>query len=243
MAQKRPLLGIIGGMGAEAGAEFYERLIKMTPVEVDQDHIETILYSNSLIPDRTKSILKEGPSSYPLLAESAKLLERMGADLIVLTCVTSHHYIDDLRKEVGREVLSAVEETIDLLKERSPQASTVGVLATTGTIKSQLFQKGLQRAGLKSLVVPENIQDKYVMSALYAPDGIKAGHRQPARDKMLLALNWLVLNGAEAVISGCSEFPLLFNQPDSLVPLIDAMDALIRKTIYRCTGKKALESV
>jgi len=243
MEKKRPLLGIIGGMGAEAGAVFYERLIKLTPVEVDQDHIETILYSNSLIPDRTKSILNQGPSSYPLLLESAKLLEKNAVDMIILTCVTSHHYIGELRKEIRTEVLSAVEETLAMLKTAAPQAKTVGVLATTGTLKSGLFQKALLAAGLQPLVVPDSVQDKYVMQALYAPDGIKAGHTQPARDKMLLALNWLVLNGADAVISGCSEFPLLFGQADSLVPLVDAMDALMRKTIYRCTGKQALPAL
>jgi aspartate/glutamate racemase len=78
------------------------------------------------------------------------------------------------------------------------------------------------------------------MQALYASDGIKAGHSQPARDKILLALSWLELNGAEAIISGCSEFPLLFTQTDSLVPLIDAMDILMRTTIVRCTGRQAL---
>lgn len=238
--KKRPLLGIIGGMGAEAGAEFYQRLIKLTPVEVDQDHIEALLYSNSSIPDRTRSILKQGPSSYPLLLESAKLLERNNTDMIILTCVTSHHYIGDLRKEIRCEILSAVEETLELLGKSAPQARTIGVLATTGTLKSGLFQKALTAAEYQPLVLPDNVQEKYVMEALYAPDGIKAGHTQPARDKMLLALNWLVLNGAEAVISGCSEFPLLFGQADSLVPLIDAMDALMRKTIYRCTGKQAL---
>jgi len=240
--KKRPLLGIIGGMGAEAGAVFYQRLIKLTPVEVDQDHIEAILYSNSSIPDRTKSILKQGPSSYPLLLESAKLLERNAVDMIILTCVTSHHYIEDLRKEIRCEVLSAVEETLELLKASAPQARTVGVLATSGTLQAGLFQRALTTAGLQPLVLPDSVQEKYVMQGLYAPDGIKAGHVQPARDKMLLALNWLVLNGAEAVISGCSEFPLLFGQTDSLVPLIDAMDALMRKTIFRCTGKQALAS-
>ena len=243
MNKKRPLLGIIGGMGAEAGAVFYERLIKLTPVEVDQDHIEALLYANSTIPDRTKSILKQGPSSYPLLLESAKLLERNAVDMIILTCVTSHHYIEDLRREIHCEVLSAVEETLELLRTAAPQARTVGVLATTGTLQAGLFQKALTAAGLQPQVVPDSVQEKYVMAALYAPDGIKAGHAQPARDKMLLALNWLVLNGAEAVISGCSEFPLLFGQADSLVPLVDAMDALMRKTILRCTGKQALVSV
>jgi aspartate racemase len=239
---KGKFLGIIGGMGAEAGAVLYQRLIKLTPVEVDQDHIETLIYSNTSIPDRTKGILKQGPSSYPPLLESAKLLERNKVDLMILACVTSHYYIEDLRKEIKCRILSAVEETVEQIQLRAPSAKKVGILATTGTVKTEQFQKALLRAGITPLVLPDEIQEKYVMQALYAPDGIKVGYQQPARDKMLLSLNWFILNGADAAISGCSEFPLLFGQDDCLVPLIDAMDALMRKTIFICTGKKALET-
>jgi aspartate racemase len=241
MKNGKKFLGIIGGMGAEAGAVLFERIIRLTPVLVDQDHIETLVYSNTTIPDRTKAILKEGPSSYPPLLDSARLLEKNDVDLIILGCVTSHHYIDDLRSQIKCEILSAVEETLEQIKHRAPQARKIGVLGTTGTIKTELFQNALRKAGLEALILPDDIQEKYVMGALYAPDGIKAGYQQPARDKMLLAMNWLLLNGAEAIISGCSEFPLLFGQTDCLVPLVDAMDALMRKAIFRCTGKQALE--
>jgi aspartate racemase len=234
-------LGIIGGMGAEAGSALYQQIIKLTPVEVDQDHIRTLIYSNTDIPDRTKGILGLGPSSYPLLLESAQLLEKNEVDLIILACVTSHYFIERLRQDIKCEILSAVEETIELIRQMVPGAGKVGVLATTGTIKTELFQKALRRAEMEPLVLPDEIQEKFVMQALYAPDGIKAGFQQPGRDKMLLGLNWLMLNGADAIISGCSEFPLLFGQADSLVPLIDAMDALMRTTILKCTGKPALK--
>jgi aspartate racemase len=241
MTKRAKLLGIVGGMGAEAGAQLFHKIIKLTPVKTDQDHIETILYSNASIPDRTKGILNLGPSSYPLLLESTKLLERNNVDLIILGCITSHYFINDLRREVKCEILSAVEETIEQIKTKAPTAKKIGVLATTGTIKTGLFQDALKESGYESLVLPDNIQEKYVMEALYASDGIKAGHLQPARDKMLLGMNWLLLNGAEAIISGCTEFPLLFGQADCLVPLFDATDCLIRKTIYKCTGRHALQ--
>jgi aspartate racemase len=176
-----------------------------------------------------------------MLLEAAKLLEKNGVDMIILECVTSHHYINDLRGAIKCRVLSAVEETIEQVRSLAPRARKVGVLGTTGTIKTELFQKALIEAGMEPLILPDEIQEKYVMEALYAPDGIKAGYKQPARDKMIVSVNWLILNGAEAVISGCSEFPLLFGQDDCLAPLVDAMDALIRKTIFLCTGKEALK--
>lgn len=240
MDKRSKLLGIVGGMGAEAGSQLFHKIIKLTPVETDQDHIETILYSNAAIPDRTKGILKQGPSSYPLLLESAKFLERNKVDIIILGCITSHHFISELRSEIKCEILSAVEETIEQIRIKAPAAKRIGILATTGTIKTELFQKALGEAGLEPLILPDEIQEKYVMQALYAPDGIKAGYQQPARDKMLLGMNWLLLNGADAIISGCTEFPLLFGSADCLVPLFDAADCLIRKTIFKCTGREAL---
>jgi len=235
----RRLLGIIGGMGAEAGAALYMRLVKLTPVEVDQDHIEALIYSNTKIPDRTLGILKKGPSSYPMLLESAKFLEKNGVETIILACVTSHTYIGQLRNELSCNVLSAVEESIEIIDKTLPDCEKVGILATTGTIKSELFQRAIIASGRTPVVLPDQIQEQYGMEALYGRDGIKAGYMQPARDKVLLALNWLILNGAETVISGCSELPLLFGQADSLVPLVDAMDSLLRKTILVFTGKKA----
>ncbi|MBD3402457.1 amino acid racemase [candidate division GN15 bacterium] len=234
----RKLLGIIGGMGAAAGADVYRRLVELTPVQVDQDHIPTLLHSNTDIPDRTAGILGTGPSSEPHLLESARLLERNGVDLIILACVTSHHFIDDVRAAVACRVLSAIEETVGAIVREAPAVRSVAIMATTGTITTNLFQNELGKHGLEAMVLPEDLQDKYVMEGLYGHDGIKAGFIEPARTKMLKAIDWLTAHGAEAIISGCSELPLLYSQKDCPVPLFDAMDCLIRQTIMECTGKQ-----
>ena len=235
----RKLLGIIGGMGAAAGADAYRRLVDLTPVKVDQDHIPTILYSNTDIPDRTAGILGKGPSSEPKLIESAQLLERNGCDIIILACVTSHHFINDVRAAVNCRVMSVVEETVSAIIQKAPSVTTVGIMATTGTISTRLFQNELERQGREALVLTEDLQERYVMSGLYGEDGIKAGYVEPARTKMLWAIDWLTAHGSEAIISGCTELPLLFSQKDCPVPLFDAMECLIRRTIVQCTGREA----
>jgi len=235
----RKFLGIIGGMGAEAGAELYQHLVRLTPADIDQQHIETLIYSNTNIPDRTQGILKNGPDFFPPLLESAKLLEKNGVDIIIMACVTSHYYIKELRQNLKCEVLSAIEETIEKIQKDIPQAMKIGILTTTGAIKTELFQKALEEIGCQPLILLDDLQEEYFMKAIYASDGIKAKFVKPARDKILKALSWLIENGAEAVISGCSELPLLFDQSDCKVPLIDAMDVLVRKAILKCTGKPA----
>lgn len=244
MAEKaRKFLGIIGGMGAEAGAELYQHLVRLTPADIDQDHIKTLIYSNTNIPDRTQGILKKGPASFPLLLESARLLEKNKVDIIIMACVTSHYYVEDLRQNLKCEVLSAIEETIEKIQKDFPQVMKIGILTTTGAIKTELFRKALKEIGRQPLILPDDLQEKYFMKAIYALDGIKAGFVKPARERILETLSWLIENGAEAVISGCSELPLLFNQSDCKVPLIEAMDALVRKAILRCTGKQAKDDI
>ncbi len=232
-------LGIIGGMGAEAGALLFHRLVQLTPADVDQEHIRTLLYSNAQVPDRTQGIIGDGASPFPDLIKSAKLLEKNGVDIIIIACITSHYFMAELRKEIKCTVLSAVEATVEMLKIKAPANPKVGILATTGTVKTGIFHKALKEAGMTPLELPDDLQQAYVMDAIYGPDGVKAGFRQPGRDKTLKAIEWMIDNGADALISGCTELPLLFNQDDCTVPLVDAMDALIRAAIFECTGKQA----
>jgi aspartate racemase len=234
-------LGIIGGMGAEAGALLFKRLVELTPADVDQEHIRTLLYSDSKVPDRTQGIIGSGPSPYLNLVKAARLLENNNVDIIIIACITSHYFMAELRKEVKCKILSAVEAVIERLKNIAPKASKVGVLATTGAIKTELFHNALKDVNFEPLSLPDDLQQLYFMDAVYGADGVKAGHRQQGREKILKGVKWLIDNGAQAIISGCTELPLLFGQDDCNVPLIDAMDALIRAAIFECSGKKTLE--
>ncbi len=233
MQKNNKLLGIIGGMGAEAGAAFYARLVDMTPAEADRDHIRTILYSNTAIPDRTLSILGEGEDPLPALLESAKLLEGCGVDLIVMACVAAHHYIRTLRESVSCDFLSAVETAVWKLDSDHPEARTVGILATTGTLRSGMFQDALRAVGRETLVLPGDLQESLVMGAVYGPDGIKAGRHSSARKKVLEALAVLDEAGADAIILGCSELPLVVGTSDWGKPLIDAVGTLLEEVLSR----------
>jgi aspartate racemase len=238
MTKQKKLLGIIGGMGAEAGAYLYGRIVKLTPAASDQDHIKTMLFSNTEIPDRTSAILKNGPDPFPYLLESAQVLERCGVEIIILACVTSHYYLPQLRKEVTCEILSAVEETLDVLEANYPGTRRIGILATTGTIRAGLFQDALISAGREPVVMSDEYQDSLYMDAIYGPDGIKAGSLSSGREKIMEAVGILAESGADAIILGCSELPLVIGQEDSKVPLIDCMDILARKAVLRCSGSQ-----
>ncbi len=101
MTRQEKIIGILGGMGPAATLALYERIIALTPAQCDQDHLRVIIDSNPKIPDRTAAILGNGESPLPAMAESAKTLERAGADFIVIPCNTAHYWLDELQKEVA----------------------------------------------------------------------------------------------------------------------------------------------
>ena len=110
------IIGILGGMGPEATADLFYRIIRSTPVKRDQDHPRTIIYSNSKVPDRTAAILGKGPSPLPEMTMAATKLEKTGADFIVIPCNTAHYFIEELRKEIDIPILDMIELTAKTIK-------------------------------------------------------------------------------------------------------------------------------
>ncbi len=91
-------IGILGGMGPEATGYFFNLLVKRTAAAADQDHIPILLWNNPRIPPRTEAILGRGPSSLPALLRGVRILERGGAGLIVMPCITAHFWASPIRK-------------------------------------------------------------------------------------------------------------------------------------------------
>ncbi len=228
----KKILGILGGMGAKAGASFFSRLVDLTPAEKDQEHIETVLYSNPSIPDRTEGILGTGADPYPALLSSARLVEEAGADLIVIACISAHYYIPRLRSELDCDILSAVEETADTIKKECPDHCPVGIMATTGTIRSGLFQSALDDYPV--ITLPDKLQEELVMEAIYGD--LKAGRIDKGREKVNEALRIMIDMGAEAVVIGCSELPLVIGGCSAGIRIFDSMEILIRRAVSTCLG-------
>ena len=121
------VVGILGGMGPEATAEFYRYIVSLTPAGRDQDHIKVLMYSNPKIPDRSRAITEGGESPLPYLVESAHVLERAGAGILAIPCNTAHYYLPELQARVDVPVLNMITETLSAFKGLMPAASTVGL--------------------------------------------------------------------------------------------------------------------
>ncbi|HEY8362678.1 MAG TPA: amino acid racemase [Tissierellaceae bacterium] len=224
------IIGIIGGMGPKATIDLYSKIIDATKIETEQDHFKVIIYSNPKIPDRTKAILGLGESPLDALIETGKALEKLGVEVACIPCITAHYFIEDVQKELSYPILNALVEVNKYIKANYPNVKNVGVLATTGSVKSGIYKKYL---GDFNIIYPcDEIQANCVMEAIYGKEGIKNGDLGEKPLSLLKkASEELIENGAEVVISGCTEIILVLKPHHISVPLIDPMDVLAKAVV------------
>lgn len=224
------IIGIIGGMGPKATIDLYSKILDATKIEKEQDHFKVIIYSNPKIPDRTKAILGLGESPLNALIETGKALEKLGVDVACIPCITAHYFIDDVQKELSYPILNALEELNKYIKTNFPDVKNIGVLATTGTVKSGLYNKYF--ADFNIIYPSDETQNQCVMEAIYGKEGIKNGDLSDKPLNLLKnASEELIEKGAEIIISGCTEVILVLKPHHIIKPLIDPMDILAKAVV------------
>lgn len=149
----KDIIGIVGGMGSHAAVSMFQQLINKSPVNKDQEYMEILIHNNSCIPDRTEGILYHVNDPLPEILRSVKWLEYGGATIIVLACVTAHHYSDKLEESLKKaKIFHIVKETVDYTCRTYPDFRNVGILATEGTCKIGLWQKEFDKRRIKTFV-------------------------------------------------------------------------------------------
>jgi aspartate racemase len=229
----RKTIGILGGMGPEATAHFFSLIIKHTAAFRDQDHVPVLIYNLPQIPERTPAILRKGPSPVPLLRKGVRTLARAGADFIVVPCISAHAFLPEIQRASPVPILSLLDESAADAKKRNPGLSRAGLLASTGTVQSGLFAKRFTRAGIEIIAPTEKEQSK-VMEAVFGKRGVKAGFTAGRPRKLVLDIaGRLIKRGAQAIIAGCTEIPLVLRDEDIPVPLIEPMRIAAQAAIVR----------
>ena len=202
-------IGIIGGLGPMATKDLFEWIIELTPAKIDQEHLPVIINNIPQIPDRTKYLLGEGVNPLPNLIKTALELEKMGAEIIAIPCNTAHVFLDEIQKKLKKaRLVDMIFETKKFISSLQLDPDTkIGLLATTGTVKTNLYQSYFPKHQL--ITSTDEIQIRCVMEAIYGAKGIKAGYLTKRNEKLLTeALDSLVKNGADIIILGCTEISL-----------------------------------
>jgi aspartate racemase len=224
------MIGVVGGMGVQATALFYEKLIALQPVAVEQDYVDVLVYSKSSIPDRTAFITgKSKQSPLPALLHAVEILANAKVTCIAIPCVTSHFFLHDLVKSNYPPIVSMLDATATHITAAGYKK--VGLLATTGTLHGRFFHNVLLNHKVNTLEPDENTQVK-LMEFIY---NIKKG-RTPDPALLQKFSHGLRLQGAEAVILGCTELSVAAK--GMCAEYIDALEILAQAALDACKNRK-----
>ncbi len=219
-------IGVIGGLGPMATVQYLEMVTKMTDVTRDQEHPRLLLTSIPDTPDRTEFILGKSEES-PLahMIQAGLQLAKMGADFIAVPCVTAQFFYEELSVALPIPVISLCGNVAEDIAAKG--IGKVGLLATSGTIESQVLAQEFAKAGVEA-IAPEPEEQELVMTVIY--DQIKKGD----------SVNWNMVNrvrdslldrGAEKLILGCTELSLLKKEKELDSQYVDVLEVLAQKTV------------
>ncbi|MEZ4947478.1 MAG: amino acid racemase [Cyclobacteriaceae bacterium] len=246
------MIGIVGGIGPYSGIDLLRKVFDNTLACSDQEHLDAVLISaSSKIQDRTEYIMgriTKNPAY--AIAEVIHKLHIAGAVVAGIPCNTAHSpkifsvIESELKKsKYGIVVLNMIEETVSYLHANHSGVTKVGVLSTTGTYKSKIYNEALQSKGYEAIVPSLEMQEDLIHPAIYHPDyGIKSKsnpiHPQ-ARRNLMEGFSFCKQQGAQAVILGCTEIPLAISEDeiDGMI-IIDPTAVLARALIQFVDSNK-----
>lgn len=222
-------IGVLGGLGPMATVYFYDLMVEMTDAKCDQDHVDMIIVNRASTPDRTAYIVGQSDDS-PLdyIIEDAKRLEACGVDFMVLTCNTAHYFYDKIKDSINVPILNMLEETVGHTIKKGHKK--IGIMATTGNIKTGLYQSMCQSKGVDYYILDDEMQKK-VMKIIY--DDVKAG-KKADMDEFNEIVDVLKANGCDCAILGCTELSII--KKDEKLPddfFVDSTEILVIKSIEK----------
>lgn len=245
------MIGVVAGVGPFAGLDLLHKIAAQTVAQSDQDHLTVAALSQpSTIPDRTAFLI--GETSFnparPIL-QQLRQLEQLGASVAGIPCNTAH--APPIRDAIERGLIASgsrlrllhmIDEVGQMLRRRYPSVQTVGVLSTIGTSASRVYPLSLEPLGYKVVEPGDQVLKEMVHPAIYDESyGIKArGYAtERAREDILFAVEQLGRRGAQAIILGCTELPLLLPETElDGRPLVDSTMALARALIRAVDPQK-----
>ena len=226
-------IGIMGGMGPMATVDLMKKIILATPAATDQEHIPMLVDNAPQIPDRTKAILGQGESPVAAMVKSARRLEAGGADFIIIACNTAHYFLPEVAPQVKIPVLSIIETAADSVLARG--CKSVGLLATSGTIRTGLYQKALSAKGI-TCIAPAADKQHLIDDLIY--DGVKANNDAYDTSAVCQLLQDMQQNGAEVFILGCTEVPVAVSMYNLQGDFIDSTEELAKAAVKYAKADK-----
>ena len=214
------MIGILGGMGTQAGLDFCNKLAVLNRGKIDQEYPLFVLFNKSNIPGRPESIgvqtknlsnkskNKKVEKKYLLVLKSllhgCKVLKESKCKFIVIPCNTAHYWYEDLKKKINLPIVNMPKEVFNHTKKKCKKNSTIGLLATEGTLKTGIYNKFFDSD--YNLIFPNNsLQKNSVNKAIKL---VKMGKVKEASKIIKPAIEFLVKKKSKKIILGCTELPI-----------------------------------
>jgi len=216
--QRRQAVGVIGGLGPIATLRFFDRVMQLTPVTTESEHLRLIIDCNPGIPDINSSLLADDTKAKDALVATATTLDKAGADRLVMICNAAHYYAPAIKAAVGIPFDNMIDAAVQRAQALIPKGSCAGVLATDGCLRSRVFQSALEVRGLDS-VEPDPARAVQFMNVLTR---LRSGEAPANCSGPLKSIvNAMVEDGAQCIIVGCTEAQDAMDQLDVAIPIID----------------------
>jgi aspartate racemase len=238
------LIGVLGGMGPLATIDFMHKVLNATPASVDQDHVPVIVSSIPQVPDRTAAFRGEGVSPLAAMVASGQRLARAGVGLVVIPCNTAHLWFEKIQTALGLPMLHLVDAALEDAVDSVGAGGTIGLLCTDATLASGLYMNRARQGGA-DVHVQWALPTASEMMDLVMPgiDAVKAGDLSRGRELLEAAALALVKRGAQALVLGCTEIPLVLARSNVSVPVIDATASLARRAVAWSVAQRELAQV
>ena len=210
------MIGILGGMGTQAGLDFCNKLAILYRGKIDQEYPLFILYNKSNIPGRPESIgvqtkylsNQKSKKKYLIVLKSllngCKVLKKSKCKFIVIPCNTAHYWYDDLQKKINLPIINMPKEVFNYTKKKCKKRTFIGLLATEGTLSTGIYNKFFDKKF--DLIYPNSIlQKKSVNKAIKF---VKMGNVKSASKVIKPAIDYLLKKKCKKIILGCTELPI-----------------------------------
>ena len=197
------MIGILGGMGTQAGLDFCNKLAKLNKGKTDQQYPLFVLYNKSNIPGRPENLHKYNKVLKSLLA-GCKFLEKSKCKYIVIPCNTAHYWFDDLQKKTKIHIMSMPKEVYIYAEKTCKQNSKIGILCTEATLSTKIYNKYFDK-NYKLLSPNKPLQKKSVNKAIHL---VKMGKVKDAEKVLRPAVKYLLKMKCKKIILGCTEIPI-----------------------------------
>ena len=224
------MIGILGGMGPLATADFFSKVIAATPAETDEGHVPLLIQSDPRIPSRPEAILRGGESPLAALLAGRDRLIAAGAVALAMPCNTAHYWFEELLQGCPVPFLSIVDATCAEAASLAAPGAHIGLIATGATLATHLFDDRLRAMGYVPMLPDETDMTALVLPAITL---VKSGHAAQGGQMIEQAVQTLLNRGAATVVLACTETPLALDAVQS--PLrtqcVDSTGALARACV------------